>query len=722
MEWFKGHYPYTPLEPSNRELHRKDGWRPPGMTDQDVWLTSSTRKYDMTVEGEIRILTLFPGSFEDPICCALSVTRVEDYPAYDAVSYMWGDPTATETISVDGHTSFPVTVNLRRALQYLRRQDKARKLWVDAICINQNSIDERSFQINLMKEIYSRAETVRVWLNHELVPDDPSVQKLLSIQSPEDLDSTMSEPAFWSPLVPLFKNEYWERLWIQQELVLARKLVFHCQDLAIPGTSLMALQHHIVRKAGVRRYPWDAANEWMLLADQIGITKTPSRQLAWWREMWSTKLPVNKYSLQPDYRFPRPELEWAIRGKEWASVLCKHPLYLLGILRYTQHLQVTEPVDRIHAALNLAIDYDNDGTPLDYNVPAAEKYMRVAHLLLFKCNSLQILSQARLPRDPEHAIRGLPSWAPNWNAPIGAGYFWIPFRAASDLPMHKLPLQHDLEDGVLHARGFRYCTTQQILSHGNTSHVSIFAFADKFTSAVQSSTDRQRAAISLFCTLVEPALAEHEMPLDHFDDNEAVLYVAILLCYACITRGLRLCDLMPYTKTDCGQWRHSWRSLETLQEQYSRYLGPFNGRFHLRSLSAKVPATIDQPSRFEQFLWLANHTLASGCLALTSSGELAVCEGAAAVQNDDEVWIVFGCQTPMVLRRNGPHFQIVSPAYIHGIMDGETTEGIEVPNALVFDPYTQGIAAWTMNADTGNLLEPYETGRDRRLVMDITLC
>lgn len=116
MEWFKGHYPYTPLKPSNRELHRKDGWRPPGMTDRHVWMTGSTRKYEMTVEGEIRILTLFPGSFEDPICCALSVTRVEDYPIYDVVSYMWGNPTATETISVDGYTSFPVTVNLRRAL------------------------------------------------------------------------------------------------------------------------------------------------------------------------------------------------------------------------------------------------------------------------------------------------------------------------------------------------------------------------------------------------------------------------------------------------------------------------------------------------------------------------------------------------------------------------------------------------------------------------------
>lgn len=115
--------------------------------------------------------------------------------------------------------------------------------------------------------------------------------------------------------------------------------------------------------------------------------------------------------------------------------------------------------------------------------------MRVAYLLLFKYNSLQILSQARLPRDPEYAIRGLPSWALNWNAPIGVGYFWIPFRAASDLPIYKFPLQQDLNDGVLYARGFRYCTTQQILSHGNTSYVSIFAFADKFTLVVQSSTD-----------------------------------------------------------------------------------------------------------------------------------------------------------------------------------------------------------------------------------------
>lgn len=76
----------------------------------------------------------------------------------------------------------------------------------------------------------------------------------------------------------------------------------------------------------------------------------------------------------------------------------------------------------------------------------------------------------------------------------------------------------------------------------------------------------------------------------------------------------------------------------------------------------------------------------------------------------------------MVLRRNGPHFQVVSPAYIYGIIEGETTEGIEIPNPLVFDPYTQGIAAWSMNTDAGNLLEPYETGRDRRLVMDIILC
>lgn len=39
--------------------------------------------------------------------------------------------------------------------------------WIDAICINQNSIPERSAQVKIMGDIYAKARTVLVWLGPE---------------------------------------------------------------------------------------------------------------------------------------------------------------------------------------------------------------------------------------------------------------------------------------------------------------------------------------------------------------------------------------------------------------------------------------------------------------------------------------------------------------------------------------------------------------------------
>jgi hypothetical protein len=71
--------------------------------------------------------------------------------------------------------------------------------------------------------------------------------------------------------------------------------------------------------------------------------------------------------------------------------------------------------------------------------------------------------------------------------------------------------------------------------------------------------------------------------------------------------------------------------------------------------------------------------LSSGCLASTSSANLAVTEGRAAVKLGDEIWILFGCPTLMVLRRNGPYFIVVSPAYIADIVNGQVVEGVVSP-------------------------------------------
>jgi hypothetical protein len=51
---------------------------------------------------------------------------------------------------------------LGEALRYLRKEDEARILWVDAVCINQQDLGERSAQVNKMGGIYRNAAQVYV--------------------------------------------------------------------------------------------------------------------------------------------------------------------------------------------------------------------------------------------------------------------------------------------------------------------------------------------------------------------------------------------------------------------------------------------------------------------------------------------------------------------------------------------------------------------------------
>jgi hypothetical protein len=57
-----------------------------------------------------------------------------------------------------------VTTNLELALRHLRRENRARTLWIDALCINQENEDEKMIQIQGMNWIYANASPVVVWL------------------------------------------------------------------------------------------------------------------------------------------------------------------------------------------------------------------------------------------------------------------------------------------------------------------------------------------------------------------------------------------------------------------------------------------------------------------------------------------------------------------------------------------------------------------------------
>jgi Heterokaryon incompatibility protein (HET) len=62
---------------------------------------------------------------------------------------------------------FPATINLETGLRALRMTDRARALWVDAICINQVDVKEKGEQVRVMWDIYRAADCVLVWLGPE---------------------------------------------------------------------------------------------------------------------------------------------------------------------------------------------------------------------------------------------------------------------------------------------------------------------------------------------------------------------------------------------------------------------------------------------------------------------------------------------------------------------------------------------------------------------------
>ena len=54
--------------------------------------------------------------------------------------------------------------NLAEVLPYLRYEYRIRTLWIDAICINQQDLRERSSQVKIMGDIYRLADRVVIWL------------------------------------------------------------------------------------------------------------------------------------------------------------------------------------------------------------------------------------------------------------------------------------------------------------------------------------------------------------------------------------------------------------------------------------------------------------------------------------------------------------------------------------------------------------------------------
>lgn len=242
---------------------------------------------------EIRLLTLVEGKNSAFVSCQLEHCSLVEHPPYTALSYCWGNPDITKTILLNG-VKVQATVNLEAALRQLQAEGYT-KLWVDALCINQNDREERSRQVLRMRRIYMEARLVLVWLGIatpsskiaiafiDLVTRSNDALKYLRDRGGEENDETVKKTrAAMSPIVQkwldkllhegsdklvdglmedmfMFDNEdsrqafidffhrpYWRRVWIIQEIVSGARVVVYC---GADSTKLENIERVLARTA-----------------------------------------------------------------------------------------------------------------------------------------------------------------------------------------------------------------------------------------------------------------------------------------------------------------------------------------------------------------------------------------------------------------------------------------------------------------------------------------
>ncbi|KAK5997020.1 hypothetical protein PT974_02369 [Cladobotryum mycophilum] len=390
----------------------------------------------LNLPGETRILIISPGKYEDDLVCSLSHMPLSSgTESYEALSYCWSKSVTVDkepdystlvsfaiygdgvneskevefrellnspytephyiqqggvlpagTILCDG-VEMTVGGELYRALKRLRGEDKSLRMWVDALCINQNDIGERNEHVKIMGLVYAGAECVRIWLGERIGIEfeatstlegavdilNDAFQQLQSADfTPLDMELLIkrdkrSADLAWESLDAFFHRAWFQRIWVIQEVVNARNATVHVGDLTMDWGWLS----RIVTAARVYKM------------DRI-----------------FTSYSVNAISIMSTLNQQKQENQ-------------RISLTLLDTLEETRRFQSTFASDKIYGIMGMVEDAQD--VVVDYSIAGHEVFKRLAVDLLAKGKSLDILYHCVHPQAPS-ALK-LPSWVADWTAP-----------------------------------------------------------------------------------------------------------------------------------------------------------------------------------------------------------------------------------------------------------------------------------------------------------------
>ncbi|KAF1848611.1 HET-domain-containing protein [Cucurbitaria berberidis CBS 394.84] len=379
--------------------HAEDPWNP----ETDTSVSSRALAYSplSNADAQIRLLTLLPNESPNgnggPIRCKLEPVSLFDANDYTALSYMWGNDGKTRVIVVDGH-KFNATTNLYYALRMLRAKGIT-KIWIDAICINQQDNEEKTHQLQRMRSIYARAKQVVVWLGPESPNSNLAMYLLDKLSKPpgpasSDMsyhealkERSISAPSgpfaeAWKAFDDLFEREYWQRVWVIQEIAASSQVLVCCGQESISWSDL---------------------------------------ETAFW----------GKKQLQ-DVFFKRIDADFSKHPRNtqqvfdfWAwkkAMASAQPQPLLKALIDSRRSKATNPRDHIYALLGISGD-SSSLVPLPNYTHSVEKiYTDLATTMIRANGNLDIICLHGRTEAREYKI---PSWVPNWSGLADIDRPWL---------------------------------------------------------------------------------------------------------------------------------------------------------------------------------------------------------------------------------------------------------------------------------------------------------
>ncbi|KAL8834197.1 MAG: hypothetical protein Q9176_007625 [Flavoplaca citrina] len=225
-------------------------------------VTAQIYKYSaLPSPHSIRLVQLKPGvtNIWSDITLSLRTTSLNEAVEYDVLSYTWGDPLTPFSrkdgsnwgmdavrrypINIDGYL-LEVTASLIDALHALadtgtrKSAMKSQYIWIDSICINQEDPLERAAQISIMGSIYEAAQNVVIWLGDKDEFTDEALaamkaRSVIPIQRHPEVGTILRRlgfqtnitPYMWLGLVAFLNRPWFSRVWVVQEVSLARDAV-----------------------------------------------------------------------------------------------------------------------------------------------------------------------------------------------------------------------------------------------------------------------------------------------------------------------------------------------------------------------------------------------------------------------------------------------------------------------------------------------------------------